>query len=269
MATKNGKTTRADKIYEIIKNNGGMIRVANLIIDLAKVEDTSPADLQNKVPATVGQDNRIRRTSGRAVRFKLYRDDEAEFGHIGIHDVHPKRSSKNPIEEIPELIEATNKKVKKQLKEAIQNLTWQEFESSFMTQVLEALGFNSVEVTQKTKDGGVDARCFYNRGIIRSEACVSAKLWKQNVGVNEVNRMKGLWGTHDTIVIFTSASFTKPAKEAAKPRPLQSPVVLIDGDYIVDACFRAGIGVSEVPDIPILTEFVGFEDESEDLESED
>jgi HJR/Mrr/RecB family endonuclease len=132
-----------------------------------------------------------------------------------------------------------------------------------MTQVLKALGFGSVEVTQRTRDGGVDAKCFYNRGIIRSEACVSAKLWKHKVGVGEVDRMKGLNGNHDTIIIFTSASFTKPAQEAAKPRPRQSPVVLIDGDYIVDACFREGIGVKKVP-IPAITEFVGLEPESED-----
>jgi hypothetical protein len=50
MATKNGKDTRADKIYEIIKDNGGRMRVADLIIELARVEDTDPADLQNKVP---------------------------------------------------------------------------------------------------------------------------------------------------------------------------------------------------------------------------
>ncbi len=180
---------------------------------------------------------------------------------------HPTRVTKDPYEQIPELIQAANKKVKAQLREAIQNLSWQEFESSFMTQVLEALGFSSVEVTQATRDGGVDARCFYNRGIIRSEACVSVKQWKQKIGAGEVTKMKGIDGTHDTIVIFTSAVFTAPAKKVAKPQwNQQRTVVLIDGDLIVDTCFRERIGVKEVP-IPAITEFVGLESESEESAS--
>lgn len=123
-----------------------------------------------------------------------------------------------------------------------------------MTQVLEALGFNTVEVTQRTRDGGVDARCFYNRGIIRSEACVSAKKWKQSVGVGEVRGMRGVHGNHDTIIIFTSASFAKPAKEEAEKRHMNpATVVLIDGDLIVDTCFREGIGVKKIP-IPTISQ---------------
>ncbi len=189
--------TRADRIYEIIKNNGGMMRVADLISELAKVEDTDPTDLQNKIAPTVRQDNETRRSSGRAVRFKRVGDGTAERGSIGIYDVsHSARIKKDhdPYERISELIEASNESARKQLKEAIQNLSWQEFESSFMTQVLEALGFSSVEVTQRARDGGVDARCFYNRGIIRSEACVSAKQWKAKVPVREVQNMRGVRG---------------------------------------------------------------------------
>jgi restriction endonuclease Mrr len=261
--------TRADKIYEIIRNNSGRMKVADLTSELAKVEDTEPADLQNKVPSTAAQDNRIRRSSGRAVRFKIKRDGTEEHGYIGTYDTsHSVRSLKDPVEQIPELIEASNEKAKKQLKEEISNLEWQEFESSFMTQVLEALGFSSVEVTQATRDGGVDARCFYNRGIIRSEACVSAKKWKQNVGPGEVREMKGLDGKHDTIIIFTSASFTPAAKKAAEPQwNPQRAVVLIDGNLIVDTCFSEQIGVKEVS-LPVFSEFVGFEPEPEESISE-
>ncbi len=264
MATKNGKTTRADKIYGIIKNNGGRMKVSDLISELAKVEDTEPADLQNKVPPTVRQDNETRRSSGRAVRFKRSGDETEEYGYIGIYDAsHSVRITKDqdPYERISELIEASNESVRNQLKEAIQNLSWQEFESSFMTQVLEALGFSSVEVTQATRDGGVDAKCFYNRGIIRSEACVSAKQWKSKVRVNEVRSMRGVGGNHDTVIIFTSSKFTPDAEKEAEPRPNSAAVVLIHGDLIVDTCFREGIGIRKVP-IPAISEFVGLESES-------
>lgn len=244
------------------------MKVADLIVKLATVEETEPSDLQNKVSPTIRQDNEKLRSSGSAVRFRTFGDGTAPHGHVGIHESHAKKPLKNPQVEIPEYIEAANNAVKKQLKEAIQNLSWQEFESSFMTQVLKALGFAAVEVTQRTRDGGVDARCFYNRGIIRSEAIVSAKLWKGNVGVNEVNRMKGINGNHDTVIIFTSASFKGPAKVAAKPSPRQGPVFLIDGDYIVDTCFSEGIGVKSVA-TPDMKEFTGLEPESEETEIEE
>lgn len=259
--------TRADRIYEIIKNSGGRMSVANLRIELAKEENTDPEDLMNKIAPTVAQDNKIRSRSGVAERFKTFGNQMEEFGYISIYDTsHPVRSLRDPYEQIPELIQAANKKVKEQLEEAIQNLSWQKFESNFMTQVLEALGFSSVEVTQATRDGGVDARCFYNRGIIRGEACVSAKGWKpkNKVGRPEVQRMLGIGGRHDTVIIFTSSKFTPDAKKEAEPQwNPQRTVVLIDGDLIVDTCFREKIGVEEAP-LPVFSKFVGFESEQEE-----
>ncbi len=243
------------------------MKVADIRVELAKVEEVDPGDLGNVVPPTVSQDNRIREQSGRRVRFNTYGSGTEQFGYIRIVEEAPLGRSKSdflkdPAKQIPELIEVANEKTKQQLKEAIQELSWREFESNFMAQVLEALGFTSVEVTRAVKDGGIDATCQYKRGIVRSEAYVSAKRWKSNVGVNEVNQLKGLAGNADTGIIFTSASFTPRAKEAARPTQNTRSMVLIDIDLIVEACFSQNIGVEDVP-MPTLSNFVGFDSESE------
>jgi hypothetical protein len=265
---------RADRIFDIIKSSGGKMRVADVRAKLAEVEEVATEDLGNVVSPTVGQDNKTRDQSGRRVRFKTYGYGTEQFGWVGIIEDAPLGRSKGdflkePTEQIPELIEAANNREKKRLKEAIMQLSWREFESNFLIQVLEALGFTSVEVTRAVKDGGIDAICQYKRGIVQSEAYVSAKKWKQgkNVGPNEVTQLKGLAGRADTGIIFTSASFTKKAQEAAEPVQGLRSVVLIDIDLIVDTCFSENIGVKEAP-LPKLSEFVGFEFELQEFELE-
>lgn len=256
--------TRADRIYEIVKAAGGRMKVAEIRRQLAKVEGVGLEDLGNVVPPTVGQDNKTRKQAGRAVRFNTFGDGTEEHGYISIVEQARLERSKGKIlgdyvEQIPILIEEANNTAKKRLKEEIGKLSWREFESNFMTQVLEALGFSSIEVTQSTRDGGVDAICRYRRGIVTSEAIVSAKHWKSNrVGPDEVQRVRGNIGNQDTGIIFTSSYFTDGAIEQAKPVAGFRSIVLIDGNLIVETCFSEEIGVKSV-NLPVLSEFSGFD----------
>lgn len=247
--------------------------MADILTKLEEEEDVPPGDLRSPiVSATVAQDNNGRNKSGRAIRFRTYGEGGEQHGYIAtIEEARLGQSKdailKNPAEQVPELIEAANEREKKRLREAISQLTWREFESNFMAQVLEALGFSSITITQSARDGGADATCQYTRGIVRSEAYVSAKKWKSKVGVKEVRELRGLPGRQDTGIIFTTARFTGPAKEAAEPQPNARSIVLIDGDLIVEACFSQNIGVENVP-MPKLSKFVGFESEVQQAELE-
>lgn len=257
--------TRANRIFNIIQKDGGRMRVAEVRRRLAEVENVQLDDLgASIVPATVRTDNRTRRAAGRAIRFNVSGEGDEERGFISIIGHVELGGSKNRIlsdysTQIPALIEEANNRAKKRLKEEIGKLSWREFESNFMAQVLEALGFSSIEVTQSTRDGGVDAVCRYKRGIVSSEALVSAKHWKSNkVGPDEVQRVRGNVGNQDTGVIFTSSFFTDGAIEQARPVAGFRSVVLIDGELIVETCFSQQIGVNGV-NLPILSEFVGFD----------
>lgn len=253
-------TTRADLISEILKSNNGRLSVADILSHLAEKEGISVDDFNTSIiSSTVRQDNRTRSNKGLAKRFKFLGDGEEERGFVSLIEQvsigNKKQILDNPNSQIPALIEAANKKVKEQLKAAISNLSWREFESSFLTQILDALGFEDIQITQPTRDGGKDAYCNYKRGLVKSEAIVSAKHWTDKViDASEIQRLRGIKGNSDTGIIVTSSTFSNNALNEAIPSQNQRAIVLIDGDLIVDTCFEKQIGV-KIVNIQNLYEF--------------
>jgi restriction endonuclease Mrr len=257
---------RADRIEQVLREAGSRLEVAEIAKRISKLEGTAPLNV-SVVSATVSQDNAIRDRQGRTPRFNNYGDGNEKHGYVSLRSpVVPTRisSSAASAATIPAFIETANSKIREQVKAAVSKLSWQEFESNFLSQILEALGFNSVEITQPTRDGGKDAICRYRRGIVNSEAFVSAKHWGggKRVAVDEVQRLRGLRGNADTGIIVTSSEFTQDAKREAEPSQHQRTIVLIDGDLIVDTCMQHAIGVKPV-NLPTLYQFVGFKEESE------
>ena len=248
---------RSDRIEKILNDAGGRMRAKEIHDALADVEGVEIGDLNvSIVPSTTRQDNVTRRNAGRQVRFNLYNDGDEDWGFISL--VAPILAA--PADPVPELIEETNSEVRSKLKEAIGKLTWQKFESSFLEQILEALGFADISITQRTRDGGTDALCSYKRGLVQSETIVSAKHWStNNVGPDEVQRMRGIKGNSDTAVIVTSSNFTGGAVTEAEPSQNQRSIVLVDGDLIVDTCLEHGIGVRK-RELPSLYAFSGFDE---------
>ena len=147
------------------------------------------------VSASVSYDNSARTAAGRVRRFRSYGGGDEEHGYVSLLKNEKLKYSKTDLltnyeNSIPSLIAEANDMVRNQLKKAIGELTWRQFETNFLVQVLEALGFNSVEVTQATRDGGTDAYCTYKRGLVSSEAIVSAKHWRSaNVPAQEIQRL--------------------------------------------------------------------------------
>lgn len=264
---------RADRIYEIINlTPDKRLSISEIIEKLAEIEGlpaeglsdvNSRARFSTLISATVGNDNKSRIASGKDLRFKTFGYREEDRGYISIKEQAKTESTKAKIlndytEQLPSLIQEANSRAKEKIKIEISNLSWVDFESQFMLLVLESLGLSSVELTQQTRDGGYDARCKYNRGLVQSEAIVSAKHWKtKNVGPEEVRALRGIRGDMDTAIIFTSAKFTNEAVKEASPSQNQRAIVLIDGDLIVETCFKNNIGVEKI-ELPVLYKFNGF-----------
>jgi restriction endonuclease Mrr len=254
--------SRADRIFEIIQNDPERkMRVGDIHTKLAELEEIDISEYFNSsiVSSAVRQDTNTRTKNGQPIRF-----DSSEHGVIRIIEYKPSISMKSkPVEiseiDLPIIISQNNDKLRKEIKSAISNLTWQEFESSFLTQILEGLGFAKVEVSQPTRDEGIDAVCTYERGILKSEAIVSAKKWgSQRVGVQEVRNVRGVVRpSADTGIIVTSSRFTDDAKDEASKTGGNRSIILIDGELIVDTCIKEKIGV-KVVDLPNLYQFEGF-----------
>lgn len=253
-------TTRADRIFQILKEVNGRLQVAEIAKRLCQLEEVQALS-STTVSATVAQDNRTRDNAGRAPRFLTYGDGDEEWGYISIRPPtgQATTSSTSQPQIVSNAIETANEKARSALKLAISKLSWQEFEANFLVRVLEALGFRNIALTQPTRDGGKDAECEYERGLVASKAIVSAKHWQiNNVPVSEVQRLRGIKGDSDTAIIVTSASFTNVARLEAAPSQNQRSVVLVDGNLIVETCISNSIGVRAV-NLPTLYEFVDFD----------
>jgi hypothetical protein len=259
--------TRADRIYDILKNNNKRLKVSQ-ITDLLKKEEQTNQLHPSSVTSTIRQDNQTKDSKGESPRFNHSGDNSEKRGYISIREKDFKIKGIKSITQdyeksIPEIIEKANNEAKQKLKKAILDLTWQEFEDNFLEQILEALGFSSIQITQRTRDGGKDAECQYKRGLVSSKAIVSAKHWKsKKVASDEVQRLRGLKGDTDTGIIVTSNNFSPEAIKEAEPSQNQRSIVLIDIEILVDTCFTKGIGVEKVP-LQSFYRFISFEGEDE------
>ncbi len=260
--------SRADHIEEILEQNSGRMTVGDINSALAIREQADPNVLSRNgaVPGAVRNDNLSRMGRGQAKRFRTFDRSgggDEEFGfvslvHISGEDVINKGSR------IARQIEEEVEGVKNEVKTYISNMPWQEFEDAFLEQVLKALGFQEVSITQRTRDGGRDAECTYRMGIAHFKAIVSAKHWNtQPVGPDEVQRVRGISHDAHAGIIVTSSRFTDSARKEAESRGYGRLIFLIDGDLIVSACIDGKILVRQVDDLPTLYEFMGPSGSSE------
>ncbi|MGC4032162.1 MAG: restriction endonuclease [Tepidisphaeraceae bacterium] len=126
----------------------------------------------------------------------------------------------------------------------------------FCQRILRESGFEEVEVTGKSHDGGIDGR-----GILKLNAFVSfsvefqCKRWKSAVGSAEIRNFRGsLDGSTDKGIIITTSAFTREAeKEASSPG--KQPIELVDGESLVDLLEELKLGLTPVQTFEVDDEF--------------
>ncbi|HEX7501167.1 MAG TPA: restriction endonuclease, partial [Polyangia bacterium] len=160
--------------------------------------------------------------------------------------------------EIEKRILEANTRLDQELRKRLEGMDWRTFESSFLQTVLERLGFQDVEITQATRDGGVDAHIRYKLGIVDAAAIVSAKRWASSKPVprDEVQLLRGIDDEAAVGIIVTTGKFSADAEnEARKGRNLRL-IYLIDGSQLIDVMKRFKIGVKkqEMQELLVLDE---------------
>lgn len=246
---------RVDRIRRILERLDGRARVRDIMRELRLVEGTGEIS-NTAISVAVNAENSRLDDLGEKPLFRTSRNGE-EWGWISIEsgsDFEPGSTA----DKLEHMILTTNRKVGKDLRAKLVSMDWRTFETSFLTEVLDKLGFQDVEITQATRDGGADARVTYKRGIVDARAIVSAKRWasKSSVPVEEVRMLRGIKGEEDTAIIITTGKFTQDAKREAQPSQNQRVVYLIDGDRLVEICKRHEIGVKKrsLPEVFVLDE---------------
>lgn len=140
-------------------------------------------------------------------------------------------------------IEQHNKKVRQALHKRLLETEWDAFEE-LIARLLAEMGFEEIEVTSRSKDGGIDVRGTLVVGdVIRTRMAIQVKKWKRNVQAPVVQQVRGSLGTHEQGLIITTSDFSGGARKEAA-RPDATPVGLMSGEQLVLLLIENGIGVS-------------------------
>lgn len=160
-------------------------------------------------------------------------------------------------------VEEANRKVLKKLLITVKAMTPGDFED-IIGRLLATIGFEEVEVTSLSKDGGIDVRGTLVVGdVIRTRLAVQVKRWKQNVQSPVIQQVRGSLGAHEQGLIISTSDFSKGAKQEAE-RPDATPVALMNGEQLVALLVAHEIGVRRTA----LSLIQLGEDEGESHESE-
>lgn len=145
-----------------------------------------------------------------------------------------------------ELYETYDDQFRSKLLDRLYELTPTQFEH-FAKQLLTAYGFVQVTVTQVSKDGGNDGHGMLKVGLARMSVAFQCKRWEGNVPRPEVDKFRGaIQGEYEQGLFFTTSDFTKGATEASIKKGAV-PVILLNGESIVDLMIEKEFGVQKKP----------------------
>jgi HJR/Mrr/RecB family endonuclease len=110
-------------------------------------------------------------------------------------------------------------------------------------QLLTAIGFEEVEVTRYSGDGGIDVDATLTvGGVTRVRTAIQVKRWKSNVTGSTVRELRGSLMSDQRGLIMTTAGFTKDALTESQASG-KTPISLIDGRRLVQLLVEKQVGV--------------------------
>ena len=156
------------------------------------------------------------------------------------------------------------------LSEEIQKFTWQEeiieelqrispnaFER-LCQRLLRELGFQNVEVTGQTNDGGIDGKGMLRLGgVLSFHVIFQAKRYKGSVSPSVIRDFRGaMVGRADKGLIITTGTFTRESKKEAQ-RDGAPPIDLMDGNDLAEKLkeLRLGIDIELVEKVIVKKEW--------------
>jgi restriction system protein len=127
--------------------------------------------------------------------------------------------------------------------------------------LLREADFDSVNVTGKSGDGGIDGLGVYRLGLVSFPVFFQCKRYQGSVGAGAVRDFRGaMAGRGDKGLLITTGTFTADAKKEAT-RDGAPPIDLIDGDRLCELLKRYDLGVRTatrtIEDVSIDVAFFG------------
>ena len=123
----------------------------------------------------------------------------------------------------------------------------------FGRRLLQAYGFVEMQVTQYSKDGGIDGYGKLKVGLAHLNVAFQCKQFRnKSVGRPEIDKFRGaIQGQFEQGIFFTTSSFASGA-ESTSFRVGAVPIILIDGKSIVDLMIEKQFGV-QVEHLPVYS----------------
>jgi restriction system protein len=152
----------------------------------------------------------------------------------------------SPSPNLVEIYDTYESQFRSKLLDRLYELSPTQFEH-FARRLLSAYGFVQVTVTQVSKDGGIDGHGLLKVGLARMAVAFQCKRWEGNVPRPEVDKFRGaIQGEFEQGLFFTTSDFTKGAM-AASIKKGAVPIILLDGESIVDLMVDKEFGVQKKP----------------------
>lgn len=141
--------------------------------------------------------------------------------------------------------------------EGLQNISPDSFER-LCQRLLRELGFQNVEVTGQSHDGGIDGKGILRiGGVLSFHVIFQAKRYKSSVSPSVVRDFRGaMVGRADKGLIITTGTFTREAKREAQ-RDGAPPIDLMDGNDLAEKLkeLRLGVDIELVEKVNIKKEW--------------
>ena len=165
---------------------------------------------------------------------------------LGVVPPSPPSTSLPPVSTIGALLDREKQQIRAQLHELLMGLHPQQFEA-FAGELLESVGFTGVAVTKYVGDGGIDGYGNLDMGVVKIKAAFQVKRWRQNVPRSEIDQFRGaIQGKFDQGIFVTTSDFVDEAKKVSSVSGAV-PIVLINGDKVLDIMLEKGLGVRQEP----------------------
>lgn len=154
-----------------------------------------------------------------------------------------------PKQGVQDALKEYNKAQREELRTRLAKMNPYLFEH-LVRDLLEAMGYEDVEVTKQSGDKGVDVVATAQFGITEVKEVVQVKRYTSNIQRSKIDELRGALYHHDAIqgTMLTLSGFSSGAKDAAilKGAP---PISLIDGDRLLDLLIEHEIGIQKKPTV--------------------
>jgi len=114
--------------------------------------------------------------------------------------------------------------------------------------VLEKMGFEEIEVTSKSRDGGVDLKCIrsgvdFLTKLDEVKYVIQAKKFapQKTIPIKEIRALRGVMTSGQKGMFVTTGKFSNDAESFAKEDD-SKPIILIDGSTLMKICIKYRIG---------------------------